>query len=113
MIMLLKIYVSVAIVFLFLLTFGDRNIYAQAETPKLEAGVQLSVLRHNGSAYSFAFLDPQRGPNRTDVGGGGRIAYNITSNVSFEGEVNFFPRELPTSQSRTQGLFGVKAGRRF
>ena len=108
-----KSFVSAAIAGLFLLSFSGRKIYAQAEISKLEAGVQISVLRHNGSAYSFAFLDPQSGPDLTDVGVGGRIAYYVTRNVSFEVEVNFFPRELPTSQSRTQGLFGMKAGRRF
>jgi hypothetical protein len=108
-----KGYFFAPILMLPLLSFGSRKICAQAEAPRFESGVQFSILRHNGSAYTFAFLDPQLGPERTDVGVGERVGYNVTRYISLEYESNFFPRDLPSSRSRTQEMFGVKAGNRF
>jgi Outer membrane protein beta-barrel domain len=53
-------------------------------------------------------------------GFGGRIGYNLTPHVALEAEVNFFPEadsfSVPESFKgghKIEGLFGVKAGKRF
>lgn len=102
-------WISTAIIAFLLLLFGGQSIYAQSETPKWELGAQFSILRHNGSGYSYTFFPV--GPDQADVGIGGRITYNATKYLSLEGEVSFFPRALPTAQNRRQGVFGVKAGK--
>jgi len=49
-----------------------------------------------------------------EPGFGSRIGYNITNNFAIEAELNFFPREQRFDGGREiQGLFGIKAGRRF
>ena len=57
---------------------------------------------------------------KTQPGFGGRIAYNLNSNVSLEAELNVFPGADSFSQPEEfndgyflEGLFGVKAGKRF
>src|SRR5262249_26772681 len=85
-----------------------------------------TVLSHSGSAFPFIELEPgpefqphgsmfniSGGPGIKDYGYGGRLAFNGIRGVSLEAEMNFFPRDLPTSSSRVQALFGVKAGKRF
>jgi hypothetical protein len=55
----------------------------------------------------------------TELGFGGRVGYNVTRHVTLEAEGNFFPREGAltdeefTGGRKVQGLFGVKAGKRF
>ena len=45
-------------------------------------------------------------------GAGGRFTYNLNNYIAFDNEVNFFlPDEGPPYA--TQGLFGIKAGKRF
>jgi Outer membrane protein beta-barrel domain len=57
---------------------------------------------------------------KTQPGFGGRIGYNLNSNVALEAELNVFPGADSFSQpeafndgSFLEGLFGVKAGKRF
>jgi hypothetical protein len=53
----------------------------------------------------------------TDYGFGGRVGFAATRLFTFEGELNFFPSDVPdafpVSSSRFEGLFGVKVGPRF
>ncbi len=53
----------------------------------------------------------------TDLGFGGRFGFRATSLLTFEGELNLFPsdipEEVPVTSSRLEGLFGVKVGPRF
>ena len=55
----------------------------------------------------------------TELGFGGRVGYNVTRHVTLEAEGNYFPREGSltdenfTGGRKVQGLFGVKAGRRY
>jgi hypothetical protein len=73
---------------------------AQVETPKVELGVQGTMLR-------FRDLDT------TGFGFGGRATFNLTENFAIEGELNYFPSDkegLFESGRKTQGLFGVKTG---
>ncbi|HEX8138837.1 MAG TPA: hypothetical protein VF544_14815 [Pyrinomonadaceae bacterium] len=60
------------------------------------------------------------GSRENQPGFGGRIGYNLTPHVALEAEVNFFPGagsfNVPESfrgGHKLEGLFGVKAGRRF
>lgn len=80
---------------------------AQTETTRLEAGAQFSLLN----------VERVSG-RRTEAGVGGRFGVSVTENVVLEAEFNFFPREGNGASNLeggriTQGLFGVKAGRRF
>jgi hypothetical protein len=57
---------------------------------------------------------------KTHPGFGGRFGYNLNSSVAIEGEVNFFPGADAFSEPEqfkdglfVEGLFGVKAGKRF
>ena len=94
------------IVSLFLLLAAEKN-YAQDETPKAEIGAQ------------FTLLNVERISGRkTEPGFGGRFTYNATKNIGLEAEVNFLPRKGNGSSNIeggriTQGLFGIKAGKRF
>jgi hypothetical protein len=60
------------------------------------------------------------GSRENQPGFGGRIGYNLTPHVTLEAEVNFFPDagsfNVPESfrgGHKIEGLFGVKAGKRF
>jgi len=91
-----------------LLLVASQNNRAQDETPKYEFGAQFTVLRVND-------LDI------TEPGFGGRFTYNLTGNIAFEAEGNFFPREARARSGlfqgfvlqgghKAQGLFGIKLG---
>jgi len=71
---------------------------------KLEVGGQLAVT-------DLAELET------TDFGFGGRFGFRATSLFTFEGELNFFPSDIPdevsVTSSRLEGLIGVKVGPRF
>lgn len=93
-------------------------VQAQSDLPKIELGAHLTVVDFNE-----VFEAPG--------GVGARFSYNFTKHVSFDSEINYFPRKGgcrstgsilgvtacfggPTgSFGETQGLFGVKAGHRF
>jgi hypothetical protein len=53
----------------------------------------------------------------TDYGFGGRVGFAATPLFTFEGELNYFPSDIPdvvpVTSSRLEGLFGVKVGPRF
>jgi hypothetical protein len=92
-----------------LLTVTAQNAQAQSssETPKMEIGVQYTLLR-------------LRDFDTTDNGVGTRVTYNIGNPLSIEGEFNYFPQSRPNfangllsvDSKRSQGLFGVKYGLR-
>ena len=77
---------------------------AQIRSDKFEVGAQ------------FAFMQ-QRVFSFNDYGFGGRFTFYPVSFLGVEGETNYFPRGmddmLTFSGSRTEALFGVKAGPRF
>lgn len=73
---------------------------AQTSVPRVEVGAQLSV------------IDLRDSLSEKPIALGFRATYNATDHIALEAEVNhFFPPEI--GNSRTQGLFGVKAGKRF
>jgi hypothetical protein len=98
-----------------------QNAHAQSDIPKLEVGVQYSLLRLKAQQPFnnpvFSIVDPDY--VASDSGFGGRLTYNLTNHIGLDGELNFFPEErsnlsepLYINSRRLQGLFGVKAGAR-
>jgi hypothetical protein len=111
---------------LFFLSLNHAPAYAQAdETRKVELGGQFSLLNaSNGRASVTTTVQCLVPPcptvtttsegQKAEPGFGARIGYNFTENVALEAEGNFFPRERELGGGRrSQGLFGIKAGKRF
>ena len=82
-----------------------------ADVPKVEVG-----------AHFTSITEPSYDGGRTEPGFGGRFTFNLNRSVALEAEGNFFPHKCvscgrgPFGDSNgniTQGLFGVKAGKRF
>ncbi|MCA1642058.1 MAG: hypothetical protein LC785_08930 [Acidobacteria bacterium] len=77
------------------------------DPPRFEVGVHFSALTLTpGNAY------------RTEVGFGGRFTVNVNRNVALEAETTFFPNSGFSGEQRAggnavEGLFGVKAGKRW
>lgn len=97
-----------AVVILLCLFFGSGAILAQTveETPRFEIGAQ------------FSSLTLANRPSDTKPGFGGRFTINLNEHVAVEAETNFYPTESTFPSEETggravQGLFGVKAGKRF
>ncbi len=96
---------------------------AQSDDRKVEIGgqfsfLQLPTLTANSTGIVCVTIPcPTTALTRdtnTDVGFGPRIGYNATSYLTLEAEINFFPRDRDLEGGRkVQGLFGVKAGKRF
>lgn len=85
-----------------------QSAHAQTEdVPRFEVGAQFTTL-----------TKPDFDGGRTEAGFGGRFTYNVTDYLALEAEGNFFPHRCLTCTTGnngriTEGLFGVKAGRRF
>lgn len=79
---------------------------AQAqEIPKFEVAAEFTTLERE------AF-----GPRRTEPGFGGRFTYNLNKTFSLEAAGYYFPKRCfvcRNSGTITEGLAGVKAGKRF
>lgn len=73
-----------------------NNQASADELPRFEVGAQFTSLTTSGDQAGF----------------GGRFTVNLNRNVALEAEGNFFPRETFTGRT-TQGLFGVKIGKRY
>lgn len=101
---------------LFLLNFST-HAKAQDETPKIELGVHFSALPLDDDPTDNVICPVC--DTFTYTGIGGRFTYNLNNSLALESEVNFFLRENQRRRSRlvggrsVQGLFGVKAGKRF
>ncbi len=103
---------------------SQRTLAQSDDTRRVEIGAQFSVL-HISDLRSITTIVPcvttpcppivsTYDFSSTEPGFGGRIGYKITENVTLEAEGNFFPRDRPFERGRkSQGLFGVKAGKRF
>lgn len=114
-----------------LLFINSQRIQAQSpdeDGHRFEVGGQFSVLNVStvrgilptSPIFCAAIVGPCLIPvpsertREAEPGLGGRISYHITNSLAVEAEVNFFPREQRFDGGREiQGLFGVKAGRRF
>jgi hypothetical protein len=74
------------------------------DLPKFEVGADFSTITF--------------GPGQTELGLGGRLTYNLNKHVALEGAGFLFPRGCHfcaqgTEGRITEGLFGVKVGKRF
>lgn len=106
-----------ALLLLCLLAPGGRAAAQEADAPKFEVGAHFSALPldDNPSNNSLCAVCG----TFVYAGLGGRLTYNLTDGVALDSELNFFSRENESFRSRrvggraVQGLFGVKAGRRF
>ena len=94
-----------------------KSATAQAEKPpRCEAGVHFSSIT---IVEPSALPDPTFGNEfRTEPGIGGRFTCNLTDSIAAEAEINFFPNDQGSFDDyiagrMMQGLFGIKAGRRF
>ncbi len=70
-----------------------------------------------GALFSAITLTPGSG-YRSEVGGGVRFTLNLTDHVGLEAETTLFPNSGASGERRAtgrawQGLFGVKAGKRW
>ena len=83
-----------------LMLFAGSSALAQSNLPKFEAGAQLSI------------IDMRESIVEKPLGIGGRFSYNVTDLLAVDTEVTYFST-AEVDLNRTQGLFGVKAGRRF
>jgi hypothetical protein len=100
----------VAVVVCLLVNPAAARAQSQAITddpPRLEAGVHFAALTLTPSDFY-----------RTEIGFGGRFTVNLNPSFALEAETNFFPNSGFSGESRAsgravQGLFGVKAGRRW
>jgi hypothetical protein len=126
--------ILVALTIVSLLSMTGRATYSQspdADGHRFEVGGQFSILNNSVvsdvSATSvlcvttpcptiFSFSKSRK----TQAGFGGRFGYNLTDNIALEAELNFFPKADLFSQpdafnngDLTEGLFGLKAGKRF
>lgn len=79
----------------------------------LETNAQSNDLKKFELAADFSSIT--FGPGQSEPGLGGRLTYNLNKHVALEGAGYFFPRKCGfCSRGRiTEGLFGVKAGKRF
>lgn len=96
--------------------FAGAEAQQKKDIPRFEIGAQFSSLTIQepnsvaiyGNSETF----------RTEPGFGGRFTANITPDIAAEAEVNFFPNDNGSRRNFTggrtvEGLFGVKAGKRF
>lgn len=101
------------VISLLCLSFGFHDSKAQSdEVPKVELGVQFTSI-----------TKPDFSNGATEPGFGGRFTFNLNRSVALEAVGNFFPHKCrfcgsggnadDNSGNITQGLFGVKAGKRF
>lgn len=102
---------------------SQRAVDAQERTPHFEVGAQFTVLNvDTPTAVPQAGLLQTDDLIHTEPGVGGRLTFNLTDNIAFEAEGNFYTRDLTggfltslpnPSGHMFQGQFGVKIGKRF
>src|SRR5262247_4475297 len=92
--------VTLCVLLLLTLVFHG-TVIAQSEESKFEVGAQFSVIGRGASGVA------------TNIGGGGRLTFNLTKYLALEGELNYFPSAGFNNVRSFQGQFGVKSGLRF
>jgi hypothetical protein len=103
-----------------------QSVFAQTDTQKYEVGIVYTAIRQNDDF--FQLIEGFEPRIRHNYGYGGRFTFNATDHLAIECEITFHPKDRfvlfgglfpPTTEGsviggkRTQGLFGVKAGKRF
>ena len=110
--MLRTILLTLALVTVSLSAFAEAR--AQADEKKFEVGGQISIMRMETRTINPGFGSVVRTRQDNVFGVGGRVGYNFSKYFAAEAEVNFFPQDDDVKAGRKiQGLFGVKAGKRF
>jgi hypothetical protein len=105
--------IPVTLIGLLCLSLGAVEARAQSDdVPKVEVGIQFTSL-----------TKPDNNNAATEPGFGGRFTFNLNRSVALEAVGNFFPNSCrfcgggplagDNSGNITQGLFGVKAGKRY
>ncbi|HEX8177005.1 MAG TPA: outer membrane beta-barrel protein [Pyrinomonadaceae bacterium] len=93
-----------------LLSFYQIDASAQGEPEKSKA-----TRYEIGAQFSSITFEPEH----TQPGAGARFTFNFNDNIALEAELNYFPNDNGIISGNrnngrvTQGLFGVKAGKRF
>ena len=85
----------------------------EKRTKRFEVGAQFTSLFVNPSNSQGSLFFPRI---HTEPGFGGRFTFNLTENVAFEAEGNYYTREqfsFPEGGQMFQGQFGGKIGKRF
>lgn len=109
--MVKKIALAVAAV---ALSLAVPNARAQSDEKKFEVGAQFSILQVPTRTFTNFALATTSESQATEYGVGGRIGYKVSPHFAIEAEGNFFPRDRDLQGGRKiQGLFGVKAGKKF
>jgi hypothetical protein len=118
---------NVIYVLLTVVTFASA-VVAQDQndsTPRFELGAQFTLMSVTPPLPAPQFPVIIDGDGRhTEPGVGGRFTFNLTDNIAFEAEGNFFTRDLAgrgdlrtslpnPSGHMFQGQFGAKVGKRF
>ena len=81
-------------------------LVSQAQVKRVSDDEKVPTYEVGGQIFSFYGHDLGSG-----WGAGGRFTYNLNNQIAFDSEVDFFlPDEGPPTA--TQGLFGIKAGKR-
>jgi hypothetical protein len=126
-------FVVLAIVSLIFIISRDTHSQSPAaDGHKFEVGGQFSVLNNSVvnevNATVVICVQAPCPPTvnsfsksrKTQPGFGGRFGYNLTDDLTIEAELNFFPKADSFSQpdafndgNLIEGLFGIKAGKRF
>jgi hypothetical protein len=99
---------------------GAAGTPAPASERRFEVGVQFSslALRLSPELLNFPFPGGGGQGSRAEAGLGARVGFNVTDNLAFEAEGNFYPRrrfgfDATTGGYPSQMQAGVKYGRRF
>jgi hypothetical protein len=104
-ILMLKRCTSIASVISLCLLVCSISRAQSDDPPKFEVGIDFSSITKPDSSDS------------TEPGLGGRFTFNINKTVALEAATYFFPRKCffcdRTGGTLTEGLFGVKVGKRF
>ncbi|HET9788519.1 MAG TPA: hypothetical protein VFP47_15385, partial [Pyrinomonadaceae bacterium] len=86
----------------------------QERTKRFEVGVQFTSLFVNRANAPGSLTLPR---THNEPGFGGRFTFNLTENIAFEAEGNYFTREqspfFQEGGKMFQGQFGGKVGKRF
>lgn len=119
-------YVFIVSAIVMLLSFNAPLARAQSDAPKTEVSAVVTAIRQGDDFYQLGFGFQPR--TRHNYGIGGRLTYNLNNAIALEGELTFHPKErgirigglFPPFTSgvliggqRLEGLFGVKAGKRW
>lgn len=110
--MMKTILLTIALVAVSLSSFAEAR--AQSDEKKFEVGGQVSIMRMETRSINPGFGTTISTGHENVFGLGGRVGYNFSRYFAAEAELNLFPQNDDVKAGRKiQGLFGVKAGKRF